>query len=119
MAEYRLERLGKLIQEKIGAMIVEGRIKDPRVDPFLSISKATVSKDLSFADIYISSFEPSAHVRKGVEGLQSAAGFIQSQLNMKMHLRQTPKLRFHEDIHLRDSYGVVKTIEDLSHEGST
>jgi len=116
MAEYRLERLGRLIQEKIGAMIVEGRIKDPRVDPFLSVSRVTVSRDLAWADVHISSFESEAKVEKGVAGLQSAAGFIQSQLNMQMHIRSTPKLRFHADTSLREGFDLVRKIEDLTGE---
>lgn len=116
MSEYRLERLGRLIQEKIGALIVEQKIKDPRVNSFLSVSRATVSRDLSYADVYISSFKDQSSIQKGVEGLQSAAGFIQSQLNLQMHIRQTPKLRFHADSSLQEGFDLVKKIEDLSSE---
>ncbi len=116
MGEYRLERLGRLMQEKIGALIVERRIKDHRVDPFLSVSRVTVSRDLSYADVYVSSFQDESAVERGVQGLQSAAGFIQSQLNAQMHIRQTPKLRFHADESLRAGFDLVKKIEDLSGE---
>ena len=113
MSEFRLERLNHLIQEKIGASIVEGKIKDPRVGPFLSITRVSVSRDLAYADVYVSSFESEKKLKKGVEGLQSASGFIQSQLNQSMHIRQTPKLRFHEDHSLKEGFEIVKKIEDL------
>jgi len=48
--------------------------------------------------------------------LQSAAGFIQAQLNLAMHIRQTPKLRFHEDHSLKEGFDIVKKIEDLNAE---
>ncbi len=115
MSEYRLERLGRQIQEEIGALIVERRVKDPRVDTFLSISRVEVSRDLSYADVYVSSFETEKQVDKGVAGLTSAAGFIQSQLNAKMHIRQTPKLRFHADLSIREGFDLVKKIEELGH----
>ena len=114
MGEFRTERVGHLIQEKIGALIVEGKIKDPRVNPFLSISRVKVSRDLSWAEVYVSSFKPETNLSKGVEGLQSAAGFIQAMLAKEMRIRTTPRLRFHEDFSIREGFEIVKKIEDLS-----
>ena len=114
MGDYRTERVANLIQEKIGAFIVEGKIKDPRVNPFLSVSRVKVSRDFSWAEVYISTFKPEANLARGVEGLQRAAGFIQSQLAKEMRIRQTPRLRFHEDSSIREGFEIVKKIEDLS-----
>ena len=113
MGEFRTERVGRLIQEKIGALIVEGKIKDPRVNAFLSVSRVQVSRDFSWADVYVSTFKPEANLAKGVLGLQCAAGFIQSQLAREMRIRQTPRLRFHEDESIREGFEMVRKIEDL------
>ena len=113
MGEFRAERVGQLIQEKIGSLIVEGKIKDPRVNPFLSVSRVKVSRDFSWADVYISTFKPEANLARGVLGLQSAAGFIQSQLTREMRIRQTPRLRFHEDQSIREGFEMIKKIGDL------
>ncbi|MDR1302582.1 MAG: 30S ribosome-binding factor RbfA [Treponema sp.] len=113
MSEYRTERVGRLIQEKIGALIVEGKIKDPRVHPFLSITRVSVSRDFAWAEVYVSNCKPHGDLVKGVAGLQSAAGFIQSHLAGQMHIRQTPRLRFHEDTSIREGFGLIKKIEDL------
>lgn len=118
MADFRIERVGHLIQEKIGSFIVEGKIKDPRVDAFLSVTRVEVSRDLSYADVYVSSYKTDGGLKKGVAGLQSAAGFIQSQLNQQMHIRQIPKLRFHEDASLKDGFEMIKKIESLSGENN-
>jgi ribosome-binding factor A len=104
------------MQEKIGALIVEGKIKDPRVNPFLSVTRVSVSRDFAWAEVYISTFRPETSLAKGVAGLQSAAGFIQAQLATLMKLRQTPKLRFHEDMSIKEGFEIVKKIEDLNHE---
>lgn len=115
---YRVERVGRLIQEKIGSLILEGRIKDPRVDTFLSITRVSMSRDLSYANVYVSSYKSPAGLAKGVEGLQNAAGFIQAQLALLVRLRQTPKLRFYEDPGVREGFDLIKKIEDLTaHEG--
>jgi len=118
MGEFRTERIGALIQEKIGALIVEGKIKDHRVNPFLSISRVKVSKDLSWADVYVSTFKPETKLARGVEGLQSAAGFIQAQLAMGMRIRLTPRLRFHEDLSIQQGFEIVKKIEEIVGEDS-
>ena len=104
------------MQQKIGALIVEGKVKDPRVNAFLSVSRVQVSRDFSWADVYVSTFRPEANLARGVEGLQSAAGFIQSQLAKEMRIRQTPRLRFHEDLSIREGFEMVKKLEDLTSE---
>jgi ribosome-binding factor A len=114
MAEYRTERLGHLIQEKISALILEGKIKDPRVSSFLSITRVNVSRDLSFADVYVSNIRAAVGIERGVEGLQNAAGFIQSQLGAAMRIRRIPRLRFHPDASIRDGFDMVKKIEELA-----
>jgi ribosome-binding factor A len=117
MAEYRTERVGRLIQEKIGALIVEGKIKDPRVNPFLSITRVSVSRDLVWAEVYVSSFRSEANIEHGIVGLQSAAGFIQTQLAAVMHIRQTPRLRFHIDRSLKESFDIIHKLDELKIEG--
>lgn len=114
MPDYRGERLGKLMSEKIGALIVEGKIKDPRVDSFLSVTRADVSNDLSYADIYVSSFKSENGLLSGVAGLQSAAGFIQSKLAAILRIRHTPRLRFHADFGPRESFALNQKIDELT-----
>jgi ribosome-binding factor A len=119
MPEYRLERVGRLIQEKISALILEGKIKDPRVNPFLSITRISVSRDLAWADVYVSHIQAEAGCGKGVEGLQNAAGFIQSQLGLSMRIRKIPRLRFHRDTSVREGFDLVKKIEGLTKDAGT
>ena len=114
MDEHRTERVGRLIQEKIGALIVEGKIKDHRVNPFLSITRVSVSRDFAWADVYVSTFRPETSLSRGVEGLQSAAGFIQAQLASQMRIRKTPRLNFHEDMSIREGFEIIRKIDELS-----
>jgi ribosome-binding factor A len=114
MTGYRTERVGRLIQEKISSLILEGQIKDPRVNSFLSINRVSVSKDLTYADVYVSCINPGGNIARGLAGLESAAGFIQSQLGMAMHIRQTPRLRFHGDTSIQEGFDLIKKIEDLA-----
>jgi ribosome-binding factor A len=114
MGEFRTERVARLIREKIGALIDKRKIKDPRVNPFLSVSRVKVSRDFSWAEVYVSTFKPEANLARGVEGLQNAAGFIQSRLASEMRIRVTPRLRFHEDLSISEGFEILKKIEDLN-----
>jgi len=112
MSVYRIERLSQSIQEKISSLILDGSIKDKRVSSFLSITRVDVSKDLSYADVYVSDIR-GKNIEKGAEGLQSAAGFIQSQLGSMMRIRKIPHLRFHSDKSIGEGFDLIKKIEKL------
>jgi len=114
MAEFRTERLGQLIQEKISALVLEGKIKDPRVSPFISITRVNVSRDLSYADVYVSDIREKANIPRSADGLQSAAGFIQSHLGTALRIRKIPHLRFHADTSIRDGFELVQKIDELN-----
>ncbi|MDR1389292.1 MAG: 30S ribosome-binding factor RbfA [Treponema sp.] len=111
--EHRIERIGSLMREKIGSLILSGKIKDPRVDSFLSVTRVEVSKDIAYAEVFVSSFKTEEGLAKGVKGLQSAAGFIQAELARLMHIRVTPKLRFHADTGIREGFDMIQKIDTL------
>ena len=113
MPNFRTERLGQVIQEKISSLILEGKIKDNRVNSFISVTKVDVSSDLSYADVHVSDIRGKIN-DKEVEGLQSAAGFIQSQLGSTMRIKKIPKLRFHADTSISDGFDLIKKIEELN-----
>jgi len=117
MAEFRIERLGQLIQEIISALVLEGKVKDPRVSPFISITRVNVSRDLSFADVYVSNISETANIQRCAEGLQSAAGFIRSHLATALRIRKIPHLRFHADTGIRDGFDLVQKIDHLTGNG--
>jgi len=113
MAEFRSERLGHLIQQKISSLILEGRIKDPRVSSFISITRVNVSRDISFADVYVSNIRSDTNIEHCAQGMQSAAGFIQSQLSTALKIRKIPRLRFHPDTSIREGFDMIKKLEEL------
>ena len=113
MGEHRLDRLGEQIREEISALILGGRIKDPRVSTFLSINRVEVSGDLGYAKVYVSSFMSPHETKQGVRGLESAAGYIQTTLSKKLRLRQFPHLDFIFDESIREGFEMVKKIDSL------
>ena len=116
MAGYRMVRLGEQIREEISTMIMKEQIKDPRVSTFLSVNLVDVSADLGYAKVYISSFMKDKSIQKGVEGLQSAAGFIQHALGKKLTIRKIPKLTFIADSSVKEGFEMVNKLNELERE---
>ena len=119
MGEFRLIRLGEQIRGEISKMLLSGQIKDPRVSSFLSINRVDVSADLGYAKVFVSSFLSDAQLEKGVAGLNSAAGFIQSSIAKKLRIRQFPKLTFVVDSGMKEGFAMVKKLNELEQSESS
>ena len=116
MGQFRLLRLGEQLRKEISSMLMKHEIKDPRVNEFLSINKVEVSGDLAFAKVYVSSFLDDASVERGVQGLQSAAGFIQSPIAPKVSIYRFPKFTFVADYSMKEGYKMVQKLNELEKE---
>lgn len=116
MGEFRLVRLGEQLRDEISQLILRQRIKDPRVSTFLNVNRVEVAGDLKYAKVYVSSFLSEAQVKKGVEGLNSAAGFIQSTIAKKLTIRQFPRLTFVADTGMKAGFDMVNRLNRLAAE---
>ena len=115
MSEFRLQRAEKIIQEEISTMILQGHIKDPRINKMIVITRVTLSKDMGYAKIHISGFCPEAQTIKSVDALNHASGFIQKNLGKKLKTRLTPRVSFFYDKSLKDGFEINRIIEDSLH----
>ncbi|MBR1536098.1 MAG: 30S ribosome-binding factor RbfA [Treponema sp.] len=116
MGEFRMLKLGEQIREEISKLIMTQKVKDPRVSTFLSINRVEVARDLAYAKVYVSSFLNESQVKKGVEGLQSAAGFIQSSIAKKLSIYKFPRLTFVADTSIKDGFDMVNKLNRLEEE---
>jgi len=91
-------KVGDFIRDEL-AQILQQEMRDPRVGSFVSVNEVRVSKDLSYADIYVSSLQadsPAARVEL-IAVLNRASGYFRSTLAKRHKMRTTPKPRFHYD----------------------
>lgn len=116
MGEFRLAKLGEQIRGEIALLICTQKIKDPRVSTFLTINRVEVAADLAYAKVYVSSFLPEGQILKGVAGLNSAAGFIQSSIAKKLTIRKFPKLSFIADSSVKEGFEMVNKLNRLEAE---
>ena len=108
----RALRVGDFIRDEMSDIIL--RARDPRVRKHLSVNDVVVSKDLTYADIYVASFEcdERADQQSLVRVLNNASGFFRTLLSKRLSLRATPKLRFHYDTLLSEGMSVEAKIRD-------
>ncbi|MCK9171333.1 MAG: 30S ribosome-binding factor RbfA [Treponema sp.] len=119
MGQYRIPRLNDQLRDEISQLILRSEVKDPRVSTFLTINRVEVSNDLHYAKVFVSSFLADAQVEKGVEGLNNAAGFIQTAIAKKLRIRQFPKLLFHVDTGMKEGFEMVQKLNALEKEQSS
>ena len=63
--------------------------------------------------LYVSGFESEKVTRRSVEGLNSAAPFIQGVVGKKIQTRLTPKLTFVYDDSIKEGFEINKKIEEI------
>lgn len=114
MSEFRLKRIENLIRDQVSSLIMQEEIKDPRIDSLLSVSRVNVSKDLGYADIFVSGIRSEKRIEKAVAALNHASGFIQHKLRGKLHLRKTPVLRFKKDDTIAEGFRMTQKLKELS-----
>ena len=118
MSEHRIERLQEQVREEISRLIGSRRIKDKRVDSFLSINRVVISSDLAYAKVYVSSFMDEHVTKQGVAGLEHAKGFIRSSLAKMLRIRKIPEFSFIYDRSIKEGQDIIRLIDslDISHE---
>ena len=96
--EYgRDQRVADFIQREL-ASVLQSERRDPRV-AMVSINEVRVSRDLGYADLYVSSLQAQdeAAQKDVVKALAGASGYLRTALAKRSTLRTTPRLRFHWD----------------------
>lgn len=120
MREYGRDlRVADMVREEL-ACIIRLKLRDPRVGS-VSVNDVRVTKDLSFADVYVTSMETPAAAEQAnlVAVLNGASGFFRSELAKRHSMRTTPKPRFHYDVSVERGPRLEKLIDGaLAADGS-
>ena len=91
-------RVADFVRDEV-SRILQRDMRDPRVGSVVSVNDVKVSKDLSYAEIYVSSLQANDAKAQAelVDVLNRAAGFFRTELSKRHTMRTTPKPRFHYD----------------------
>jgi ribosome-binding factor A len=100
MKEFsRLDRIADQMQRELAVMI-QREVKDPRLDAMITVSGVKVSKDLGYADVYVTVLgkeDKPEVIKENMAILKQAAGFLRGRIGQSIKLRVVPQLRFHFD----------------------
>lgn len=112
MSNTRADRVADQIRAELGKIFLT-ELRDPRVK-LATASNVRVSRDLSHADVFISSLADDEQQRKEtIEGLERAAGFIRRTLASRLSLRRVPELHFALDRGAEHSRHITDLLSEL------
>jgi ribosome-binding factor A len=109
------ERIGKLIQREI-CTLLEREVNDPRLGKFVSVTEVTLSADLKYARVYVSTLSSEMNREDLLAGFSKASGFLRRELAARLRLRQMPELSFHYDDSIERGARLLKLMGELSTE---
>ena len=89
----RLRKVESQLKEIVGEEVAA--LSDPRVEGLVTVTAVRVSSDLAHATVFYSVLAGADEEAK--EGLNSAAGRIQSAVGAQTRLKRTPRLHFEPD----------------------
>lgn len=107
----RAARVGDLLKEELSDLLLRN-IRDPRIG-FVTITEVRVSPDLRHARVYFVTHERGEAEQRTLEGLESARGYLRSELGRRLRLRYVPDLNFTVDETLDHSFRIQEILKSL------
>lgn len=106
----RAQRVADEIQREL-AQLIQREVRDPRFG-MVTISAVKVSKDLSYAKVYVTVLGDEVKTTEVVKALNKAAGFFRSLLARTMRLRVAPGLHFVYDSSVASGVKISALIDE-------
>ena len=110
---HRIERVNNLIRREISELI-QRDLRDPRIDDFVTVTEVSTSTDLKFAKVFVSCISGKDEGRKTLTVLNSASGFLRTELARKIRLRRIPELSFYWDDSIEHGDHILRLIDEVS-----
>lgn len=108
----RIQRLSHQLQSEISD-IIKTRVKDPRIQGLITINNIKLSVDIKNAIIFTSVYGPEKSEQiKCIDGLNSAARYIQSLLAKRLRIKYIPNILFRLDDSIEKAFEVQKLIKE-------
>lgn len=115
MNNKRINRISEEIRKVVSNLLFNG-LKDPRINHMATVTSVEVTRDLSFANIYISVLGDDLEKENTILGLESAKGFIRKEIGSRVDLRHVPEPKFHLDESIENAMHMAELIEKINKE---
>ena len=93
-------------------MAILTELKDPRIRD-VTVTYVEVSPDLRYAKVHVSVMGDETRQHLSLQGLRSAAGFLQSKLGKRIETRYTPRIEFLLDQGVKKSIEVARILKEV------
>ncbi|MGD9850804.1 MAG: 30S ribosome-binding factor RbfA [Nitrospirales bacterium] len=107
----RTTRVADQIRMEV-ADILARKTKDPRIQ-FVTVTDVSMTADLKIARIYVTAMDRDHFEQETKPGLNSAVGFIRTELGRRLNLRYTPELVFFRDTSAERGDRIEKLLNSL------
>ncbi len=114
MGRLRVERVAEAIHAEV-ADILAREIKDPRLG-FATITDVEVSPDLRYVKVFVSVMGDGEQIEQTMAALESAKGFVRSEIGRRIRLRHTPEIVFKHDTSIRRGARVFELLKEIEGE---
>lgn len=114
MSYPRVSRINEEYK-KIISQIIREELKDPRISGMASVVSVDVTRDLSYATVYVSVLGSEDERRQTMEGLTKSAGYVRREMGKRVKLHHTPAILFKEDTSIEYGVNMAKKIAEVSH----
>ena len=100
--------------QKALSEIIRSELKDPRIHPMTSVVQVSVTPDLKICKAYISVLGNEEAAKDTIQGLNSAVGFVRTQLAKRINLRNTPEITFILDQSIEYGVHMTRLIDEVT-----
>jgi ribosome-binding factor A len=106
-----MKRIDDLVRQIVSEALL-AKVQDPRIG-IVTITGVRVSPEFDIARVYVSVLGDEAARLESLEGLRSAAPFLQSLLAKEIRVRRIPRLRFVYDDSIARSFRIDEALRGL------
>ena len=111
---YRANRVADLIREEVANYLIKGA-KDPRIG-FVTITRVEMTADLDIAHVFYTSYGERKEQIETSNGLLESAKEIRRHLGRVLTLKHTPRVEFHADKGLENSFRIGQLLGQIEAE---
>ena len=108
----RIGQVNGLLRQTLSDLLAS-QMNDPRLKAMTTIIQVDTSLDLKNAKVFISTLGDSSERNAALEALNSASGFLQRELKVRLSLKNTPRLRFLADNSIERGSYLLQRIREV------
>ncbi len=107
----RLGRIDEELKKEI-SNIISYDLKNPNITGLISVTKAKITPDLKYAQIYVSILN-SKNTKETLVALKKSSGFVRTEVAKRINLRITPEIIFVLDDSIEYGERIDKILKEI------